>query len=506
MNYLDLLKLVVPETIVVAFALLVLAVDLVALREVEKRFRFIIAGMIACIGCFGAIVWMLISHTNENAFAGMLVVNPLTQLVKIGILALAIFTILLSIDSDFTDHIGEYLALILLATVGMMFLVSAEDILMIFISLELTSLSLYILAAFNKRDIKSAEASLKYFLFGGMSAAFTLFGLSLVYGLSGSTNLPEIAMALSGKGLDPLLVVAIVMVVIGFGFKVAAVPFHLWAPDVYQGAPTPSAAFIASGSKVASFFIFAKVLAIGFAEKQFSSGFGIVGSAAWHNYAAGWVPVIAVVAALSMILGNFVAIVQTSVRRLIAYSAIAHAGYMLIAILSHNEQSLASLIYYAITYGLTTIGAFGVVAVVEQGTGGEKLTDFAGLSRRAPVVSFCMLIFMLSLAGIPPLAGFFGKFYVFAAAIKSGVPDLGLLWLVILAVAMSAVSLYYYLQVLKQIYVNEVGSAPGAGNPLKPTILTQVVLVVLAALVILLGCAPNLLIGWILAAIGAGPA
>jgi NADH-quinone oxidoreductase subunit N len=499
MNYLELLKLAAPETIVVVTALLVLAADLVAMRELEPRFRFLIGGMIACIGCVGGIVWMLISHTHENAFAGMLVVDPLTQFVKIGLLALTIFTILLSMDSDFTAHVGEYLALILLGAVGMMFLVSAEDILMIFISLELTSLSLYILAAFNKRDIKSAEASLKYFLFGGMSAAFTLFGLSLVYGLSGTTNLPEIATALAGKGLDPLLVIAIVMVVIGFGFKVAAVPFHLWAPDAYQGAPTPSAAFIASGSKVASLFIFAKVMAVGFAGER------IEGSGAWHGYVAGWVPVVAIVAALSMVLGNLVAIVQTSVRRLIAYSAIAHAGYMLIAIVSHNEQSLASLIYYAVTYGLTTIGAFGVVAVVERGTGGEKMSDFAGLSRRAPVVSFCMLIFMLSLAGIPPLAGFFGKFYVFAAAIKSDAPNLGLLWLVILAVAMSAVSLFYYLQVLKQIYVKDLATS-AVDSAVKPSILTQVVLAVIAALVILFGCAPNLLVGWIQGAIGVGPA
>jgi len=434
MNYFELFTLAIPETIIVLTALVVLAADLVALRELELRFRFIIGGMIACAGCAGAIAWILISHTQANAFGGMLVVDPQTQFVKIALLALTIFTILLSIDSDFTPHVGEYLGLILLGAVGMMFLVSAEDILMIFIALELTSLSLYILAAFNKRDVKSAEASLKYFLFGGMSAAFTLFGLSLVYGLSGTTNLPEIATALAGKGLDPLLVVAIVMVVIGFGFKVAAVPFHLWAPDAYQGAPTPSAAFIASGSKVASFFIFAKVMAIGFAGKE------IEGSGAWHGYTAGWIPVVAIIAALSMVLGNLVAIVQTSVRRLIAYSAIAHAGYMLIAVLSHNEQSLSSLIYYAVTYGLTTIGAFGVVAVVERGTGGEKLSDFAGLSRRAPLVSFCMLIFMLSLAGIPPLAGFFGKFYVFAAAVKGGAANLGLLWLVILAVAMSAVS------------------------------------------------------------------
>ncbi|HWD91108.1 MAG TPA: NADH-quinone oxidoreductase subunit N [Verrucomicrobiae bacterium] len=488
MNYLELLNLALPETIIALTALIVLAVDVVTLCELELRFRFLICGMIACVGCLGAIAWMLISHAHANAFDGMLVIDPVTQFVKIALLALTIFTILLSMDADFTDHVGEYLSLILLAAVGMMFLVSAEDILMIFIALELTSLSLYILTAFNKRDLKSAEASLKYFLFGGLSAAFTLFGLSLVYGLSGTTNLPEIAAAFAGKGLDPLLVVAIVMVVIGFGFKVAAVPFHLWAPDAYQGAPTPSAAFIASGSKVASFFIFAKVMAIGFAGKE------IEGSGAWHGYLPGWVPVVAVVAALSMILGNLVAIVQTSVRRLIAYSAIAHAGYMLLAVMSHNEQGLKALIYYAVTYGLTTIGAFGVVAVVEQGTGGEKLSDFAGLSRRAPLVSFCMLIFMLSLAGIPPLAGFFGKFYVFAAAVNSDPQNLGLLWLVILAVAMSAVSLYYYLQVLKQVYVVE-PAAPGTS--MKISILTQVVLFVLAILVILFGCFPDGLLRWI---------
>lgn len=486
MSFLDLFRLAVPETIIVATALIILMVDVVSMRGLELRFRFIISGMIACIGCLGAIVWILISHGHANAFAGMLVVDPLTQFVKVGVLALTFFTILLSIDAEFTDHVGEYLALILLATVGMMFLVSAEDLLMIFIALELTSLSLYILTAFNKHDIKSAEASLKYFLFGGMSAAFTLFGLSLVYGLSGSTNLPEIGAALAGRGLDPLLVVAIVMVVIGFGFKVAAVPFHLWAPDAYQGAPTPSAAFIASGSKLASFFIFAKVMAIGFAGKD------IAGSGAWHGYVAGWVPVVAIVAVLSMLLGNFVAIVQTSVRRLIAYSAIAHGGYMLLAVLAHTQQSLSALIFYAITYGLTTIGAFGVVAVVERGTGGEKLSDFAGLSRRAPLVSLCMLIFMLSLAGIPPLAGFFGKFYVFSAAVNSDPSNLGLLWLVLLAVATSAVSLYYYLMVLKQIYVKD--PAASAAGPLKPSVLTQVVLALLAALIVFFGCFPSLLI------------
>ncbi len=492
MNYLELLKLAAPETIVVLTALAVLAIDVTSIRGLETRVRFAIGSLIACVGCAAAILWMLVMPEHANALGAMLVVSPLTQLVKICLLGLTIFTVLISIESKFTTHVGEYLALILLATVGMMFLVSAEDVLMIFISLELTSLSLYILTAFNKRNIKSAEAALKYFLFGGMAAAFMLFGLSLIYGLSGATNLHAIAAALAGKGLDPLLVVAIVMTVIGFGFKVAAVPFHLWAPDAYEGAPTPSAAFIASGSKVASFFIFAKIMMIGFA--------GAEGSGAFRNFVAGWTPVIAVVAALSMILGNLAAIVQSSVKRLLAYSAIAHAGYMLLGVMAHDEQAVSSLIYYAVTYGLATIGAFGVVALIEDSTGDDKLANFVGFSKHAPMAAFAMMIFLLSLAGIPPLAGFFGKFYLFAAALKTGAPNLGLLWLVILAVAMSAVSFYYYLKVLKQIYVVD---GTNRTDRTDVSLLAQVVLLVMAILVIVLGCFPNLLVGWLQACLAA---
>ncbi len=491
-DYLEILKLAAPETLVVVAALAVLAADLLFLHELALPFRRIIGALIACAGCIGAAVWMLALPQEANLFSGMLVVDPLTQLVKVSLLALAVLTILISTDSSFTTHIGEFFALILLATVGMMFLVSAEDILMIFISLELTSLSLYILTAFNKRNIKSAEASLKYFLFGGMAAAFTLFGLSLLYGLSGETNLARIAAAFKGPKLDPLLIVAIVMTVIGFGFKVAAAPFHLWAPDAYEGAPAPSAAFIASGSKVASFFIAAKVMMIGF--------HGAEGSAAWRAAAPGWVPVVAMGATLSVVLGNLAAIVQSSVRRLLAYSAIAHAGYTLVGLLSHNGQGLASVIYYSITYALTTLGAFGVVAVVQEKTGGDKLSDFAGLSRREPVLAFCMLIFMLSLAGIPPLAGFFGKFYVFTAALSGNGGNLALLWLVIAAIAFSAVSLYYYLQVLKQIYVVPVQEGPVKA---RSSILSQVVVGLIAAGVLLFGCLPDLLVGRILTAVKA---
>jgi NADH-quinone oxidoreductase subunit N len=316
-----------------------------------------------------------------------------------------------------------------------------------------------------------------------MAAAFLLFGLSLIYGVSGELNLSRIAVKVVASGRDPLVLMAMLMVVIGFGFKVAAVPFHLWAPDAYQGAPTPSAAFIASGSKVASFFILAKVMMVGFA--------GAEGSGAWRGFTQGWVPILATVAALSVVLGNLAAIAQSNVKRLLAYSAVAHAGYALVGLLGSRGQGMASVLYYAVTYALTALGAFAVVASVESGGGDGRLTDFAGLRRRSPVLAFCLLIFVLSLAGIPPLAGFFGKFYLFAAGLKAGQQSLGLLWLVVLALAMSAVSLYYYLQVLKQAFV---AAAPEDGSSLEVAGTTTWTVALLALAVILLGCFPDLLV------------
>lgn len=481
-DYLQMLRLAAPETIVTVTMLVVLGADLTVLRgrSVAERFHF--GAFFSVIGCVLAAVFVFARQEHFDLFNGILVVDRHTDFVKVAILALTIFTTLISTSGKFTDHVGEYLSLILLGTIGFMFLVSAGDLLMIFISLELASLALYILTAFNKRNAQSSEAALKYFLFGGMSAAFLLFGFSLLYGVSGSTNLKEIADHIAGKGLDPLLLVALIMTVIGFGFKVAAVPFHLWAPDAYQGAPTPSAAFIGAGSKVASFYILAKILSIGFA--------GTEGSAVWHGYVAGWTPVIAVVGALSMVLGNLTAIVQSSVKRLLAYSAIAHAGYMLLGVLSNTLPSQGALMFYVITYGVTTVGAFGVVTVVEEATGGDTLKDFAGLSRRAPALSLCLLVFLLSLGGIPPLAGFTGKFFLFSATAAADEKHLGLLWLVILAIAMSAVSFYYYLQVLKQAYVQDsVEDAPAIKVPAT----TMLALATLAILVIVLGCVPGLL-------------
>jgi NADH-quinone oxidoreductase subunit N len=487
MSYWDVLILAMPETLMVATAFVVLGCDLAFFRERHWARRARIAALIATIGCAVAAVWLWQTMPNRpvRLSEDILVLTSLTHLLKILVVLLTVFTAWLSIESEFSTHPGEYFALLLLGTVGMMFLVSSENLLMIFVSLEVLSLSLYTMTGFDKQDVKSAEAALKYFLFGGMSAAFLLFGFSLVYGLTGEITLTGIGRELAArKIIDPLLIVALIMVVVGFGFKVAAAPFHLWAPDAYEGAPISTAAFIASGSKVAGFFILAKVFAAGFAS--------VSGNAAWRSFTDGWVPLVALVSALSVIVGNLAAIVQTGVRRLLAYSAVAHAGYALIGVLAIGKTGIASLVYYVVTYAFTVLGAFGVVAVLQKRGEDDRLAMFAGLGKRAPVLSFCMLIFMLSLAGIPPLAGFFGKFYLFAAALSSG-RDLALLWLVILAIAMSAVSLYYYLQVLKQIYV-----IPAEGPSLRGSWPARLSIIALAAMVVVLGIAPNLFLGKLL--------
>ena len=490
-NYTQLLQLVWPEIILTITALVAMAADLLFFKRSPLRTRFLIASSIASVGCLIAI-FRLTGYHQGVLLGSVLLSNPVTHLVQIALLIIAILTLFLSIDSTFTDHVGEFVLLILLATTGMMFLVASQDLLVIFISLELLSLSVYILAGFDKHSPRSSEASLKYFLFGGMSAAFMLFGFSLLYGYSNSTNLGQIANAIHGLPLNPLLILAIVTTVIGFGFKIAAAPFHFWAPDVYQGAPTPSAAFIASGSKVASFFIFFQVLVLGFA--------GAEGSATWHHFQSGWVPVIVTVAVLSMLLGNLVAITQTSLRLLLAYSAVAHAGYMLLAFVAHSEQSLAALLYYVVTYALAILGIFGVLSVTEKHLGNDKISGLAGLSRRAPFLSACLFIFVLSLAGIPPLSGFFAKFLLFTSVLAVSQGSKLLIWLIILAIAMSAVSLYYYLRILKSAFVTD--PPEGEGSVSSP-VLMRVVIGLLAGGVVALGCAPDFILNQILQAVHA---
>jgi len=482
MNYLELVRLASPEIVVVVTALAVLAIGLASTRASGICF------FVAALGLALAIGAVLMLPRSATLFHGMLVISPLNSLFKIICLALAFFTVLLAHAKNSLRNYGEYLAIILLATIGLMLLVGSEELLMIFIGLELTGLSLYVMAAFDKTDVRSAEAGLKYFLFGSTASAFTLFGISFIYGMSGTTALAAVGQKLATQSIQPLLFVGIVMTLVGFAFKIAAAPFHLWAPDAYQGAPVPSAAFIASGSKVASFVVLGKIVLVGFGPVQ--------GSAAWHAMIAGWAPVLAVLAALSIVIGNIVALAQSNVRRLLAYSAVAHAGYTLLGLVAGGRDGFSATLFYTTVYAFTLVGAFGVVALVRRETGGDDLENFAGLWSRSPLLAGCMSIFMLSLAGLPPLAGFFGKFYLFSVALRAGANH-GLLWLVALALFGSFVSLYYYLIVLKVIFTDQSGDAAtsiAASLDSDIELLQRITLSVLAIVVFLLGVMPGILL------------
>lgn len=487
MNFADLFRVTLPETALEIAALLVLFVDLAFLKKAKMATRVASAALLGIAGCLASLALLPQAGSAGLCFGGELLLasGGFAAVAEAAILLLTVLTLLLFIGSTFTRHAGEYVAVILMAAAGGMVVAAARDLLVIFVGLELLSLALYILTAFEKSSPRSAEAALKYYLFGGMAAAFLLFGFSYLYGLSGSTQLAVVmqrAVFASTQGGAPLVYIALVLVVAGLGFKVAAAPFHLWAPDAYEGAPAPAAAFIASASKVASFALFASI------------GLAAVHAPGAHSLAAPWAQVLSVVAALSLVIGNLAALAQTNVRRLLAYSAIAHAGYMLLAVafLGEGSRNVAAVLYYVITYGLTTIGAFGAIAVVERATGSARLESFAGLYKRNPLLAATLLVYFLSLAGIPPLVGFWAKFNLFAAVLVSGAGVVPFA-LVVLAIAMSAVSLYYYLRVLKQVYVADaVEPAPLKAHPV--TLLT---LVVIALAVVLAGCFPALLQNWI---------
>ncbi len=479
-----LLHLLSAESILAETALVVLIAGLI---PATAKLR----GMILSLTLFGGLcsgAWILTHPENLNLFAGMVVVDPLTRLAKLAILALSLISAIFAFGSQLKEHFAEYLALILFSTIGMMLLVGTEDLLMIFIGLEMTSIPLYLLTGYLKKSNASAEAALKYFMVGGVSSAFLLFGISLIYGVTGATSLRALAAIPRGTlGVDPLLLAGVVMALAGFGFKVAAVPFHLWAPDVYQGAPTSSAALIASGSKVAGFAILAKFLILGLAKAS--------GSAAWTYMQAGWLPLLAFIAAASVIIGNLAALSQRNVKRILAYSAIAQSGYMLLGLTAANEAGIASVLFYVIVYAITTLGAFGVVSIVEQRRGGSNLDHFDGLHKTSPGLALAMGIFMISLAGIPPLAGFFGKFYLFSGALGSVASpydgSLGLLWVVLIAILLNAVSLYYYVIVLKHVFVTPADDVPA---PAECHCGTSAFVALLALAVLGLGLYPNALL------------
>jgi NADH-quinone oxidoreductase subunit N len=375
----------------------------------------------------------------------------------------SLLTILMSIDF-LREHplpAGEYHALVLLATCGMIFLVAANDLIVLFLALEIMSVAVYVLAGFLRREARSTEAALKYFLLGAFATGFLLYGIAFFYGAAGSTRLDVIAQAVARDGLRPFTLLGMALVLVGFGFKVALIPFHVWTPDVYEGAPTAVTAFMAAGVKAAAFAAFARV---------FMGGLGSV--------AASWTGLLWALAALTMTVGNVTAVMQRSVKRMLAYSSIAHAGYALVGVVAASRAGGAALLFYLAVYAFMTLGAFGVVmALGRRGEPNEELSDWAGVGFRHPVLGLSMAVFMLSLAGIPPTAGFAGKFYLFSAAI-----DAGYVGLAVIGVLNSLVSVYYYLGVLVPMYMAE-GNRAIVPPSARPYLLTTILVAVAATLV-----------------------
>jgi NADH-quinone oxidoreductase subunit N len=427
---------------------------------------FVSLAPVLTLSVFGMIVLIMDLFTGKNKIG--LVIVSLTGLLVTAISALAkfnlpahsfsnsyvvdhlsvffifIFTfssamaILLSVEYNKRHDIkvGEFYSLILFCTVGMIVLASATDLIMIFLGIEIVSICLYVLAGINRNSPRSNEASLKYFLLGAFATGFLLYGMTLMYGATGTTKLHLIAQSIhNGDALSmPLLLMGVGLLIIGMGFKVAAAPFHMWAPDVYQGAPTPVTAFMAVGPKAASLAAIFRI----FAE-------------AIPELSSHWTIILSVIAVLSMFLGNLGAIMQTNIKRLLAYSSVAHVGYLLMAIIAKNSLGSSALLFYMLTYTFMTFGAFGVVILLSKGKEESlEIENYAGLGFKHPVLALTMTIFLLSLGGLPPLAGFIGKFYIFKAAL-----DEGLITLVIFAVLNSAISFYYYLRVTVYMYMKE---------------------------------------------------
>ncbi len=470
-----------PESLLIEAALAIIILDLTVMRRKDLSARLNVASLVGALAVALAAVLALRNGAMGEILNGVLNLDTLAVATRVGVLGLTLLVLGIGTGGARIRNPAEYVVIVLCAAVGFMLMASAQQLLLVFLALELASLSLYVLAGFDKSRPESAEAGLKYFLFGGMAAAFLLFGFSLLYGLTGTLDLPGMSVVMAATGFHPMLAVAMVMILVGFGYKAAAAPFHLWAPDAYQGAPAPAAAFIASASKLAGFVLFTRLL------------WGSASQGQMLGATPGWVPVVWLLAGASMLVGNLAALAQSNVRRLLAYSAIAHAGALLLGVIASGRSGPGPLFFYLTTYGIATAGAFGVFHVLENQGGAQKLKDLAGLHRRSPLLAGCLMVFILSLAGVPPLSGFFGKFAVFAAALSPAGLGSPTGWLAVFAIAMSAVGLYYYLLILKEALVRP--AAAGA-TAVKVPAAAALTLVAAAGLTLIFGMFPSLLLRW----------
>jgi len=454
-------RALLPVLVVLGTAGLVLVLDLLPPRARKGHLPVVsLAGIVLALL---STTWLWGEETR--AFHGMIVLDGYALFLQLVICYAAGLVVLLSIDYLHERGLesGEYYALVLFATVGMLLMAAAGDLIVVFLSLELMSLSLYVLAGYFRARLASGEAAMKYFLLGAFASAFFLYGIALVYGATGTTNLDRIG---ASTGRDPLLTIGFALLLVGFGFKISSVPFHMWAPDVYVGAPTSVTVLVATGSKTAAFAALIRVLVSAFRGGQVDST------------ALLWV-----LAAATMTVGNVVAIAQSNLKRMLAYSSVAHVGYMLVGLTAGGALGAGAVLFYLLVYTFTTVGAFGVVLLLERAAGeGVSLADYAGLARGHGVLALALSLFLLSLIGIPPLGGFVGKFYLFGAAVRSGYVGLA-----VIGVLNSAVASYYYLRLIVYMYMREPEGAP---PPSATSFAGGLALAVALAGVIVLGVMP----------------
>lgn len=463
-----------PEIILSVAGTLLMVLDPLFAKRFPKLFGHL-AILALALATWGAVA---ANAVPGSSFSNLLVVDGFATFFRVLVLAIGILSVLASyryLEQEDAET-GEYHALLLFSIVGQCFMVAANDLIMIFIGLEISSIASYILAGYLRNDRRNNEAALKYFLLGSFATAFLLYGVALLYGVTATTKLDEIRTALNSPAAASsfaMVAVAAALIFVGLGFKVSGAPFQVWAPDVYQGAPAPVSAFLATGPKAAAFAIFFRIFLTAF-----------------QQIAGGWEPLVWISALLSMTIGNFAALTQTNVKRMLAYSSVAHAGYILVALAAHSEIGTAAAMFYLAAYALMNIGAFAVVIhVAGKRERHLKIDDLAGLGKRQPVTAAMMTVFLLSLIGIPLTGGFFGKFYIFQAALQSN-----LVWLAVLGLLNSAVAAYYYLRILVVMYMNEPGEVANTIGPLTPGLRAALILPAIGTF--FLGVVPGFVLGF----------
>jgi NADH-quinone oxidoreductase subunit N len=458
------IRAILPEILLVVLAVIVLIYDLAVAEDQRRGLGWLTAGGLAVIFIL-SLAYSRPGPVSVPVWGGMLRHDWLGFSFTLLFLFGAAATSLFAMEVRQLGQRGEFYLLLLASTLGMCLMASAADLVMLFLAIETTSIPLYIQAGFFKTDNKSTEAGFKYLLFGALTSTVMLYGFSLLYGFTGTTDLYAIAQVIISGELPVMLVMGmLILIMVGFGFKISAVPFHFWAPDVYEGAPTPVAGFLSTASKAAGFAVLMRVLLTVFPGNEIVPY---------------WVILIAVLSVFSMTLGNTLALAQRNIKRLLAYSSIAHAGYALIGVAALSEFGIASAVFYLIVYTVTNLAAFGIVATFWQVSGSDEIADYAALSRRSPSLALALLVALLSLAGMPPLGGFVAKVLVFAAAINTG-----LVWLAVIGVLNSIIGLYYYLIVLKVVYLYR---SENEEVPVQVTRPYALAITVLIAGVILLG-------------------